>query len=278
MALSAIFGIVRGRYQRIILISTALSAIWFAGSRSGWISLICIVGAAIYMKAVSFREIVIALVIAAIAACLPLSNQIITTARVFISDQIATSDGGRGSDQGGTSNRTISSDWVGINRTEPVGRPEIVPSALSTRERLFSLVEGWKLFETAPMFGAGLGAFRHLGFEGSSTGIPLLIHSTALWLLAELGVVGFLVFAIPFVRIFLSEAKTCVEEASAVAVLCMVAFVVMATPADMLYQRTFWLVMGAALATYREPATKTYDVGGKVTLVSAGPAQCPLAA
>jgi O-antigen ligase len=124
----------------------------------------------------------------------------------------------------------------------------IIPSVNSTTERIFSLTEGWKLFKTAPLFGAGLGAFRNLGFEGSTAGIPLLIHSTALWLLAELGVVGFLIFAVPFMRVFRWELNHRTEAASAVSILCLVGFAVMSGPADMLYQRTFWLLMGAALA------------------------------
>jgi O-antigen ligase len=149
-----------------------------------------------------------------------------------------------------SSNRTAPCDPVVTNHTGPVA-PELIPNASSTHERLLSLVEGWKLFETAPLFGAGLGAFRNLGLEGSTKGIPLLIHSTALWLLAELGVIGFLVFAASFLRIFWQELKSRTEEASAVAVLCLVGFAVMSGPADMLYQRTFWLLMGAALAFQR---------------------------
>ena len=52
-----------------------------------------------------------------------------------------------------------------------------------------TLVGGWKLFVGHPLFGAGLGAYRHEDILASSR-IPLVIHSTALWLLAELGLVA----------------------------------------------------------------------------------------
>ena len=110
---------------------------------------------------------------------------------------------------------------------------------------------GLKLFLSHPIFGAGLGAFRNemiLGLDG----IPLIIHSTPVWLLAELGIVGFAVFAGSAVYVFFKgwqEARK--EQAFALTVLCLVAFAVMSAPADMLYQRAFWLLMGAGLALRR---------------------------
>ncbi|SHN82481.1 lysylphosphatidylglycerol synthase domain-containing protein [Bradyrhizobium erythrophlei] len=251
MATSAIFVVVRDKRLRVALMSIALVAFWFAGSRSGWIALLSITGVAIYMNAIRFREVAFALLIASVTACVPFLAQVATPSRTATISQASSSN------RAITSSHAATSNQANMNGNSVPIRPEIVPSVVSTRERTFSMVEGWKLFETAPVFGAGLGAFRHLGFQGSSPGIPLLIHSTALWLLAELGIVGFVVFAIAFVRIFLVETKTYTEEASAVAVLCMVAFAVMSGPADMLYQRTFWLLMGAALAYSGEPAVET---------------------
>ena len=94
---------------------------------------------------------------------------------------------------------------------------------------------------------AGLGAFQN-GPLLRGDGIPLTIHSTAVWLLAELGIAGFLAFAIPALFVFVTEwrrART--DQASALIVLCFVAFAVMSGPGDMLYQRTFWFVVGAVL-------------------------------
>ena len=232
MALSAIFTIAKGKHLRISLMSIALVALWFAGSRSGWITLLCITGVALYLNAVGIRELAISLVVTAIAALVPLFYHLVTYEQVATFSQIITSGN------------------IVTNHSLPIA-PEIIPPASDNQERLLSLVEGWKLFETAPWFGAGLGAFRHLGFQGSTAGIPLLIHSTALWLLAEAGIVGFLVFTVSFGRVFLQEVKTCANDASAVAVFCLIGFAVMSTPADMLYQRTFWLLMGAALAVPR---------------------------
>jgi len=139
--------------------------------------------------------------------------------------------------------------------------PQVVPDTASTQERLVSIVGGLKLFADHPIFGAGLGAFRNEMILATS-GIPLLIHSTGVWLLAELGTIGFIVFVSPAIYIFLKEwAHARNEQASALIVLCFVAFAVMCGPADMLYQRTFWLLIGVGLATVRSETIRSEPTG-----------------
>jgi O-antigen ligase len=78
---------------------------------------------------------------------------------------------------------------------------------------------------------------------------PLLIHSTAVWLLAELGLVGFLAFAIPAIYVFANDWQHARKQrVSALIVLCLVAFAIVASPADVLCQCTFWPLIGAGLA------------------------------
>jgi O-antigen ligase len=133
--------------------------------------------------------------------------------------------------------------------------PEIIPAVSSSAERLTTLVGGWKLFVEHPIFGAGLGAFRNEHILAAS-GIPLVIHSTALWLLAELGLVGFLIFAAPAVYICFTEWRRAArDQTSALIILCFVGFSIMSGPADMVYQRTYWLMLGAALAVVAEGRT-----------------------
>src|SRR5205085_10502708 len=122
--------------------------------------------------------------------------------------------------------------------------PVVVPTQTSTLERVNSLVGGLELFAEHPIFGAGLGAFQNQKIL-TSNGLPLVIHSTAIWLLAESGIVGFLTFALPALYVFVSECRCARrDETSALIVLCLTAFAVMAAPADMLYQRAFWFVIG----------------------------------
>ena len=83
----------------------------------------------------------------------------------------------------------------------------------------------------------------------SGDGTPLVIHSTPVWLLAELGVLGFVVFVGSAIYVFIRQWRYAPKEpGSALIILSFVAFAVMSGPADMLYQRTFWLVFGAGLA------------------------------
>jgi len=109
--------------------------------------------------------------------------------------------------------------------------PVVLPTVSSTQERLVSIIGGLNLFWDHPVFGAGLGAFRN-----TLDGLPLVIHSTAVWLLAELGIVGFLIFAVSFTHIFFKEWKSApVDQTSAFIVLCLGGFAdIMSGPGDML--------------------------------------------
>jgi O-antigen ligase len=193
---------------------------WFAGSRSGWIAIGCVLAAGIFFRVVDFREAAIGLVCAVAVAVL------VTTILPLIGGSFS------------------SGPEVSV-------QPLIVPTEASTAERWITIVGGWNLFLEHPILGAGLGAFRNQMILAKS-GIPLVIHSTALWLLAELGLVGFLAFSVPGFYVWITEWRRAPREpASAVVALCFVGFAVMSGPADMVYQRTFWLLVGAALAVPR---------------------------
>src|SRR6185295_11755407 len=56
----------------------------------------------------------------------------------------------------------------------------------SSIDRMASLRAGWAMFIDHPILGSGLGAF--LQEYKSTSGAPLVIHSTPLWLLAETGI------------------------------------------------------------------------------------------
>ncbi len=208
MALAAAIVFLQQPKLRIGALVTILAAFWFAGSRSGWIAGVFVLAIGLYLRNLRVQELSIATLCLVLAAILALLPSISSQTSLM---------------------------------------PQIIPSGASTQERLTSIVGGLDLFVHHPIFGAGLGAFRNKLIPGSG-GSPLLIHSTAVWLLAELGILGFLVFAIPGLRVFFDQWRSAREPASALVVLCLVAFGAMSAPADMLYQRTFWLLMGAALA------------------------------
>lgn len=129
-------------------------------------------------------------------------------------------------------------------------------AAANFAERMQTLTGGLRLFLDNPLFGAGVGAYR---FEGhpASNGEPLVIHSTYIWLLAETGALGFLCFVAPAAALFVAEFRRLRTDRIAVAlVLCLAIAGIMGLPADMLYQRTFWIILGALLAVPRSIAPR----------------------
>jgi len=215
MAMSAAVVLARGVTLRRTLISLIMMGLWFTGSRSGWIAGTCVLAMSIYLGLATLREVLAASIFAAGAA-------VGAILLALLSGHL---------------------DALPVHMI-----PTVVPDAVSTHERLITIVGGWNLFLEHPVFGAGLGAFRNemiLAGDGN----PLIIHSTPIWLLAELGVLGFVVFAGSAIYVFVRQWRHAPKEpASALIVLSFVAFAVMAGPADMLYQRTFWLLFGAGLA------------------------------
>jgi len=212
MALGGAIVFLEGKRSRFLVFSLFIAALWFAGSRSGWISLAGLFAVAVHLRRAGVREIAKSVVLAVFVAAVVLIAQTLS----------------------GT-----------------VSLPELLPNVSSTAERLESLVAGWKMFMSHPIFGAGLGAFNHLDIR-TMGGIPLVIHSTALWLLAELGLAGFFIFAIAGISIWRSSWRRApIDAASALIALSFVTFAIMSGPADMMYQRIFWLVAGAALALPR---------------------------
>lgn len=222
--------LVRESYLRIALIAGLIIALWLAGSRSGYISIVVVLAFGYYFNTLTRKDLALSVIS---AVCVILISAILLPALGAVLGFGPTHSQG-----------TIFGSILG-------NLPELIPTGANTQERLVTIFGGWRLFTEHPIFGAGLGAFRKELILGTS-GIPLLIHSTVLWLLAELGLVGFLVFFIPAVFVLVTEWRFSRDDlGSAIIALCFVAFGVMSTPADMLYQRTFWLVIGAALALPR---------------------------
>ncbi len=214
MALSAAIVLVRGPALRIAILALLIFGFWLAGSRSGWIAAAFVIATSLYLGTLTAREIVFSITCAVCAAIMPFA--------------LSTLPG-----MTGIANHVV---------------PNFVPEAASTHERWLTIAGGLDLFLSHPVFGAGLGAFRNETVL-STDGTPLIIHSTPVWLLAEMGIIGFAVFTVAALHVFFSEwrhART--DKTSALIVLCFLAFAVMSGPGDIFYQRTFWFVVGSALA------------------------------
>jgi hypothetical protein len=232
MATAAALSITRGRLKTFIL-TVLMAGLWFAGSRSGWIALVVVLLAGLYLRTTTVRTIAMSLAGVVILALIPFALPWVTVALKAVSAFSIVHQ------------LLPFSLWPNASHE---ALPEFVPSGASTQERLLTLVGGWYMFLDHPIVGAGLGAFRNLLIP-STEGIPLLIHSTALWLMAELGIIGLAIFVTPALFVLISELRrTERDEVSNLLILCLLAFAVMSGPADMLYQRTFWILIGAGLA------------------------------
>lgn len=122
-----------------------------------------------------------------------------------------------------------------------------ISSSESDAVRMALLKNSFAMWIDNPLWGAGLGAF-YTSSE-SVYGFPLVQHNSLLWVLSEMGVFGLLMFLPLFVSLilfaFFSGKRT--SRTNAV-MLLLLALGAMAMFHEMLYQRTFWLFLGAVIA------------------------------
>lgn len=220
MALAAAIAAFTGRTARIAVIGILEAGLWLTGSRAGWIALPLVLAAALMLRAISLKEVAISLIV---ATGLALGSTVLAF--------VAAAHGSFGA-------ITKTSFAVAVLRP---------PEEASAAEHLKTLQDGWRLFLEQPVFGAGLGAYMRS--QILATGRPLVIHSSPLWLLAETGLVGFLVFVAAGLRVLILEIRRpAYDIAAKLIVLSLIAFGTMSAVHDLLYQRSLWLVLGAALA------------------------------
>ncbi len=215
MMLSA--SLVLNRY-RIFFVAITLVGLWLSGSRTGMASAVLVlIAAALYQKS-AWKIVAGALAV--------------TAAGVLA---------------------IISLHWLSGQDCSRYFSAVCGISNLIAGQRLHSITQHMDLLQSAasmfagnPFFGAGLGVFIEQ-WDGPQ---KLVIHSTPLWLLAEFGLVGFLVFAIPVARIVRAELRRYGnnDQAGTFILLALVAFGSMSILHELLYQRSFWFLMGAALA------------------------------
>ncbi len=229
LVIAAILGF-RDTRARTVILTLAVFGMCLTGSRAGWVTLGAVACAALFIRAVKLGQCFIAIAVSAlgmwIIAWLP---EVIQTIAQFLLAIAGSTD---------TVTFADVSPFTNAMSRYPSG----------DNERMLTLLGAWDLFREHPIFGAGLGAYiqNYISLHGQ----PLVIHSTALWLAAESGLVGFVVVAAPFLRIFAQEAisREARDSVRVMLVLSLVAFGVMSLAHDIFYQRTVWLLLGAALA------------------------------
>lgn len=117
----------------------------------------------------------------------------------------------------------------------------------SDPERFATFVHAVELWESAPVFGTGLGVFMAKSPEW--LGHAQVIHSTPLWILAEFGLVGLAAFGGAFFVLARGAWKGREKlPASGALIMLLCAFAVFCLAHEIFYQRLFWLMLGALLA------------------------------
>jgi hypothetical protein len=125
----------------------------------------------------------------------------------------------------------------------------------SDSEHWETVRDGLLMFMANPIFGAGLGVF----IERWKGIYPLLIHNSMVWILAEFGLVGALVFFTPIIRIAVQEMNRfrSNDAAGHLLILVIAGFGAMSLFHELLYQRAMWFLLGAALVSSRRMDTAT---------------------
>jgi hypothetical protein len=256
MALVCALAVKRGVVLRVTLLSVLTAGLVMTGSRAGWVAGLLLLGTALYMDACRLRELALTAAAAMVIVFVAIAPGFWTGLYNFdppTAKADARPDSMAALKQVVAAGTPAALPSAAISIASALPNNLVIPAIDVSNERMTSLMVGLSMFQDHPIFGAGLGAFRNQNIMAAN-GLPLLIHSTPVWLLAELGMLGLLAFAIPALALFWTELRRPDPDVSSMLiVLLLVAFAVMSAPHEMLYQRTFWLLLGAGLATVPTP-------------------------
>lgn len=215
----------------IVGVGFLLLLIVFTGSRSSWLGLFFGISCLLLSHVINYRRLGISITIAISLAIVINSAQLIE--KKFSSPVL--------SDQG----------------IDAVSTPVVVPyiqranmladSGVNHRLEIFENAIG--LWVEHPIIGVGLGGYL---WSELSKGRTSTIHTSALWLLTETGIVGLLLFSAFWVDIFLQLWKQRYQSERADLVICGVAVLAALCGASIaleaMYQRYVWFFIGWALA------------------------------
>lgn len=126
----------------------------------------------------------------------------------------------------------------------------------STVDRRSNIRDALQQWGENPILGIGLGRFLTTGRNGQLAQ-PATLHNTAVWILTETGLVGFVLFSGFFLYVAVSlyqqrRRESAVADA-AIAFALLFAFAGASIGTEVMYQRYFWLLMGFFLTMPRLP-------------------------
>jgi len=131
--------------------------------------------------------------------------------------------------------------------------------AASNQERWETLRRGIELWRESPLFGQGLGVFIEKSSEWSRE--PIVIHSTPVWILAEFGFLGAIIFFGIFCWLVFRSIKIgFVDPGIRAMIMLFGVFLIFGLVHEIFYQRIFWLALGICLALPIQSRLRNYGV------------------
>jgi O-antigen ligase/polysaccharide polymerase Wzy-like membrane protein len=124
----------------------------------------------------------------------------------------------------------------------------------SDPQRIYTIMEGLRLWMENPLFGIGLGGFAQ--HEILKNGIPLVIHNTFVWFLTEFGIVGFSLFfwygftIVKYLYCLMARIKPAHWRTQDKLLFSLIiVFVLMGNAHEIFYQRILWFMLGIAMVS-----------------------------
>ncbi len=197
---------------KLALLAGCFTALWLSGSRSAALAGAVMLALALYLRPRRAKIVALAVLAAATLVVLPLLIPDLPGARPALTSTIM-----------------------------------LQPRPLAINEHWMTIETAWGLFLSSPLIGSGLGYFvEHFPrADGSS----LIVHSSYLWVLAELGLVGFAVLGASALGLWRSVwRRVASDDGCQLALLLLTALATMSLVQDMLFQRVTYFILGLALA------------------------------
>lgn len=206
-------------------LTLALTALVLTGSRSAWLGAAVAAPFLIASRSIPWRT----LGIATFSATLLLAMLLFGTPELFVERLI---------------------DYQSIPGGYIFNEPMFSSADRGLNYRYETGIVALSLWLREPFLGTGLGGFPHSLIEAGKA--AEVIHNTYLWILTEMGVVGFVVFTAFFLAILRALWQRRREDGDprfAVAALAMMlVFAGAAMGMEAMYQRHLWFILGLALA------------------------------
>jgi O-antigen ligase len=206
-------------------LALALTALFLTGSRSAWLGILFAAPLIAARRSVPWRDLGIAVVCAGVVLAVVLFGT-----PALMGERQA-------------NYQSVSGGYV-------LNEPMFSGADRGLAYRYKTGVAALGLWLREPILGTGLGGFPHDLVKAG--GVAEVIHNTYLWILTEMGAVGFIVFAAFFVAVMRTlwrNSKSGSDPRFTIAGLAaMLIFAGAAVGMEAMYQRHLWFILGLALA------------------------------